>query len=91
VNDRDVPRASSTPASDGLFTDNLKVFAERFPQCLGRLTVSAVPHARTRLRRSGRSRTCGRRFSSPWPMMRMPQCSHAGASLWMAHSKLSNV
>ena len=30
-------------------------------------------------------------FSSPWPMMRMPQCSQVGASLWMAHSKLSNV
>lgn len=30
-------------------------------------------------------------FSSPWPMMRIPQCSQVGASLWIAHSKLSKV
>jgi len=23
--------------------------------------------------------------------MRQPQCAHAGASFWIAHSKLSNV
>jgi hypothetical protein len=27
----------------------------------------------------------------PWPMMRTPQCSQVGASVWIAHSKLSNV
>ena len=30
-------------------------------------------------------------FSSPWPMMRTPQCSHDGASAWIAHSKLSKT
>jgi hypothetical protein len=29
--------------------------------------------------------------STPWPMIRQPQCAHVGASAWIAHSKLSNV
>jgi hypothetical protein len=28
--------------------------------------------------------------STPWPIMRHPQCVHKGASAWTAHSKLSN-
>src|SRR6478752_10508184 len=30
-------------------------------------------------------------LSTGWPRIRQPQCSHAGAIMWMAHSKLSNV
>jgi hypothetical protein len=29
--------------------------------------------------------------STPWPMMTHEQCSQRGATMWMAHSKLSNV
>src|SRR5579883_1443286 len=29
--------------------------------------------------------------STPWPMMRQPQCAHRGAMASIAHSKLSNV
>jgi hypothetical protein len=29
--------------------------------------------------------------STPCPITLHPQCSHAGASVWMAHSKLSKV
>ncbi|MBX6365027.1 MAG: hypothetical protein IRZ00_14255 [Gemmatimonadetes bacterium] len=29
--------------------------------------------------------------SMPWPTILQPQCSQTGASLWIAHSKLSNV
>jgi hypothetical protein len=29
--------------------------------------------------------------SAPWPTTLQPQCAHAGASAWIAHSKLSNV
>lgn len=29
--------------------------------------------------------------SSPWPMIRQPQCVQEGASAWIAHSKLSKV
>ena len=30
-------------------------------------------------------------LSTGWPRIRQPQCSQAGAIMWMAHSKLSNV
>jgi hypothetical protein len=30
-------------------------------------------------------------FSTPWPTIVHPQCSHVGASAWIAHSKLSNT
>src|SRR5438552_5247934 len=29
--------------------------------------------------------------STPWPITRQPQCSHTGASAWIAHSKLSKT
>ena len=29
--------------------------------------------------------------STPWPITAQPQCAHAGASIWMAHSKLSKI
>ena len=29
--------------------------------------------------------------STPCPTTLQPQCAHVGASLWIAHSKLSNV
>jgi len=29
--------------------------------------------------------------STPWPMIRQPQCRQVGASRWIAHSKLSKT
>jgi len=29
--------------------------------------------------------------STPWPMIRQPQCWQCGASAWIAHSKLSKI
>ena len=29
--------------------------------------------------------------STPWPIMPQPQCGHAGARAWMAHSRLSKT
>jgi phage terminase large subunit len=85
------------PAFTGASTTQQKAWSDgRARDDASRETYAAVPMRSRRPVTPARSAQCSQQkkipsFSSPWPMMRMPQVLHFGASAWIAHSKLSKV
>jgi hypothetical protein len=62
-----------------------------FQRCAACLrTRSFMPETPDCLAQWAQQKVCSP-FSTPWPMMRQPQCAHRGAMPSIAHSKLSNV